>query len=727
MDKTRLFYFQNQKRKKSSYKINSILNLQQILFLILVIFFSFNRLNNSTPIINITIEGIGDQQFLNESFSDSIYEVYINGINNYNNITLIFNNTKLNDYNKMFKHLTTIRRIDFSNFNNSAINDMEGMFEGCSGLEQINFLNFDTSNILSMHSLFKGCSSLRSIDLSNLNLLLVTNISEMFFGCSSLSSINFGTIFFPSLLNVTGLFFGCSSLTSIDLSIFNFSLVKNMTNIFSGCASLQSINLVNIDTSSVETMSSLFYNCSSLPSLNLTKFNFAKVIYMDNMFYFCSNLENIIFGNVDTSTIESMESLFYRCDHLTSINLSNFKVSGAAKMENLFYNCSNLYYVLLPNFDFSNKINFQNMFFDCNSLLKIWVNSIQLQSQPTIICDIFNDLSLNITIYINDYVTKKEIVLNKYTSHCSDECLILNNTKIDINNKMCVKSCLYNSSNRYEYNNICYDKCPNGTLNHNYLCLDYDCNILQDYSIECSNNQPVGYYLDNNDIYQKCFNNCTFYNGEGIANESEYYPNNIETSLIEENKYISNIINLKENIINEPLENLINLLFEDLNLDYIDDGIDKKIIEKNMVIKLTSTQNQKKYEDNYSISMDLGQCENILKDEYNISNNNSLYLLQIISEESGMKIPKMEYKVYYPLYTKNNLTELNLNLCQDTKIEILCKVEINDTIDKYNASSDYYNDICYKTTSESNTDISLKDRRNQFIENNMTLCEENCV
>ena len=211
MDKTRLFYFQNQKRKKSSYKINSILNLQQILFLILVIFFSFNRLNNSTPIINITIEGIGDQQFINESFSDSIYEVYINGIkndsckskchlpnenNNYNNITLIFNNTKLNDYNKMFKHLTTIRRIDFSNFNNSAINDMEGMFEGCSGLEQINFLNFDTSNILSMHSLFKGCSSLRSIDLSNLNLLLVTNISEMFFGCSSLSSINFGTNFF---------------------------------------------------------------------------------------------------------------------------------------------------------------------------------------------------------------------------------------------------------------------------------------------------------------------------------------------------------------------------------------------------------------------------------------------------------------------------------------------------------------------------------------------------
>ena len=40
--------------------------------------------------------------------------------------------------------------------------------------------------------------------------------------------------------------------------------------------------------------------------------------------------------------------------------------------------------------------------------------------------------------------------------------------------------------------------------------------------------------------------------------------------------------------------------------------------------------------------------------------------------------------------------------------------------------SGYCNDICYKTTSEYETDISIKDRRNEFVENNMTLCEENC-
>ena len=38
----------------------------------------------------------------------------------------------------------------------------------------------------------------------------------------------------------------------------------------------------------------------------------------------------------------------------------------------------------------------------------------------------------------------------------------------------------------------------------------------------------------------------------------------------------------------------------------------------------------------------------------------------------------------------------------------------------------YYNDICYVTTSDSGTDIILKDRKNEFIDNNKTLCQENC-
>ena len=73
---------------------------------------------------------------------------------------------------------------------------------------------------------------------------------------------------------------------------------------------------------------------------------------------------------------------------------------------------------------------------------------------------------------------------------------------------------------------------------------------------------------------------------------------------------------------------------------------------------------------------------NILKNEYNISKNDSLYILQIIYEVKGMKILKVEYEVYYSIYN-NNLTKLNLSLCIGTKVEISIPVKLNDSLDKY--------------------------------------------
>ena len=150
--------------------------------------------------------------------------------------------------------------------------------------------------------------------------------------------------------------------------------------------------------------------------------------------------------------------------------------------------------------------------------------------------------------------------------------------------------------------------------------------------------------------------------------------------------------------------------------------------EQNLIFILTSTYNQKMNEKESNISMNLGQCENTLKNEYNISKNDSLYILQIIYEEQGMKIPKLEYGVYYPLHNHNNqtLTKLNLSYCKNTKYEVSIAAEINDTLDKYNPYSDYYNEICSKSTSKSGTDVPIKIRRYDFIENNMSLCEENC-
>ena len=93
----------------------------------------------------------------------------------------------------------------------------------------------------------------------------------------------------------------------------------------------------------------------------------------------------------------------------------------------------------------------------------------------------------------------------------------------------------------------------------------------------------------------------------------------------------------------EIIKNIIENLIDEFNFTDIDNGNDKRIEYKNMIMILTSTQNQKINEEINKITMDLGECENILKKDYNISEDDTLYMLQIISKEEGMKIPKVEY------------------------------------------------------------------------------------
>ena len=83
--------------------------------------------------------------------------------------------------------------------------------------------------------------------------------------------------------------------------------------------------------------------------------------------------------------------------------------------------------------------------------------------------------------------------------------------------------------------------------------------------------------------------------------------------------------------------------------------------------------------------------------------------------QEGMKIPKIEYNVYSKS-NGTNLIKLNLSICENTKISISVPVIITEDINKLNTSSDYYKDICYVAKSDSGTDIILKDRKTEFIE-----------
>ena len=271
----------------------------------------------------------------------------------------------------------------------------------------------------------------------------------------------------------------------------------------------------------------------------------------------------------------------------------------------------------------------------------------------------------------------------------------------------------------------------NGIINNTYInCYEnyYTDTTTYQVSIETSINNE-NYYI-NDTSYRISFDN-PINNTTGILLNTNNIYNYTNTNLIGDYSFFdSSVIIEKEiEIINrtELIGNMINNLFDKLNISNIDSGKDEKTGDNNISVIITSTTNQKKNENEKMITMDLGQCETSLKYEYNISSNAPLYILQIISEEeSGMKIPKIEYEIYYPFNNNNNLEKLDLNLCKGIKIEISIPVKLSDNLDKHNPKSCYYNDICYTATSESGTDISLNDRKNEFVENNMTLCEENC-
>ena len=182
----------------------------------------------------------------------------------------------------------------------------------------------------------------------------------------------------------------------------------------------------------------------------------------------------------------------------------------------------------------------------------------------------------------------------------------------------------------------------------------------------------------------------------------------------------------------EKLKDIYNM-FEDGSLDSALDNIlygDKEDIvitdNNNNIIQISSSENLKD-KTKKTNTMDLGECEEILKTHYNIDKDLPLLILTIDKNpgEDNSLISQLEYEVFHPV----NKTPLNLSLCKDTKISVFYNLHEGfdkDNYYKYNQNSDYYNDICFTNNSNDGVDMSVNDRRNEFVDNNMNLCENDC-
>ena len=659
-----------------------------------------------------------------------------------------FNTLKVKSMVSMFEGCKSLKSLDLAKFQTPVLTNMKSMFAGCTSLTSLNIPNLSTSKVENMEELFYGCSSLISLDLSNLQTSKVMYMDFMFYGCTSLKSLDLShfsfdkvsmpfcfaycyslkSIKFPTekylVADVERMFYECWSLKSLDLSCFNFYNIKDMGYLFYGCSSLTSLDTSNLNIYSatnmeymfygcnelekldlstwktlyVENIRSMFYDCNSLTYIDLSKFNSSSVTDMKDLFFNCIKLTSINLKNFDTSKVTDMSSMFYGCSYLQSLDLSSFNTSLVTNMKSMFYSCLKLVSLDLSNFNIQKVLNMGSMFSTCKNLS--FINFYNYNNTIANMKDIFYQTSSDLIICINNLTKTIGITTKLFESQCiAFDCNIdmKQKQKIIFDKRICLNDCLNDKKYKYEYNNFCYSKCPTGT----HLKND------ENYSCEKNINECIVKYPFLNIETNKCIEDCSaqdFFNNKCRLNNY-----NIESQRI----LIMNIINgLEDGSLDDLLNQVLSGEREDIIKEY--NGI---------IYQIEFSFNRK----NENISkVILGECENILKEEYNISKKENLIIFKTEYKIEGLSIPFIEYDIFNPI-TKE---KLDINFCKNSNINISIEtpIFINETnLFIYEPNNSFYNDICHIYTTENGIDISLYDRKNDYNNNNISLCTINCV
>lgn len=243
-------------------------------------------------------------------------------------------------------------------------------------------------------------------------------------------------------------------------------------------------------------------------------------------------------------------------------------------------------------------------------------------------------------------------------------------------------SCPYCIANQplFEYNDKCIKKCPNGILvgnKCNQILPEQEKPTITDNTVRYSTQSSKEEFVD-------------------IKNQA------IELIFKEEN---------------ENSEELNIIQGEDYSFNVYPSDIDSSITKENNLPRV-----------------DLGECEDILRKANDISDEEELFIGQMVYEPSfSISATK---PVQYEVYTKNG-TKLEMDPCDSVNIKItqpltntdnlnldLAKKLSEEGIDIYNGESSIFNDIC-TTFSVDGKDMTLNDRRENIF-TNASFCTEGC-
>ena len=678
-----------------------------------------------------------------------------------------FDTSSVTQMSDMFWDCFLLNSLDISSFDTSIVTyGMGHMFCNCRSLETLNLSNFNTPNVIYTDNMFNGCESLKILDFPNFDARNVQKIFDMFINCNNLEYINFK--YFKINNNMDINFFKGTPINFV-VCTENDKLINVRNN--PECNIVDCTDNWNTNRKKVNTKDN---SCTEDCTLTNYKYEYKYKCYLTclngtyNNNYKCFDchpdckecegnhtLNNtnclscfspdkvLKFGNC-VNKKECLRNSYYndtsqqticKCDleQCFTCSLDSFNKNLCTKCEEEyypFYDYNNEYF---PYFNCS-KSPAGYYFDNKDSTYKLCFSSCKT-------CDIFGNETLHnckeckneykfeihFRLYKNCYVNCSYYpYYSNEISFCTknNECIKDFNKLIE-DKKECVSNCTKDDHYKYEFRKHCYKECPfNSTLRKNSTELEgfpldkkYFCKpicyeeapfeIL--HTQECVKNCAVKYIIDKSCILNFKSPNSEKAKEEEIQNKEEKEEDNTKAY----------------DIMSENIEK--GFTSEEYDTSGLENGTNDVVEFEQMTVTLTTTSNQKNDKENANVtSINLGESEKLLRDVYNIVENEMLFMKKIDVVQEGMKIPKVEYDVYSKI-NGSNLVKLNLSYCSNSKVDISVPTIITESIDKLNSSSGYYNDICYTTTSESGTDIILNDRKTEFVEGNKTVCQDNCL
>ena len=687
-----------------------------------------------------------------------------------------FDFSKVTSINNMFRDCSYLKKINFGNINTSSLENMEFAFAYCSSLTSIDLSNFDTSNVNKANNMFFGCEGLKYLDLSNFNTSKFTTIQNMFNGCVALIYLNLSSFKLSSSVDVSTAFYGKSGKTQYCVRDTNTANI--LSDIISNCSDTcfqenSKLDLIN-NTCTLSCLDNGFdyeYNnicykeCPKGTLVNGNKCEDNKCkdesqniiecldktpqeYYLDssdelykkcfqnckfcygpgnetiNNCIECNTNYTFLNGSLDNTTCYKIceyydyfdENNIYHCtencqSEYSKLILDKKRCIKECKNDGIYlYEYNNICYDNCPSGSYSLNQNdkylclntapdgyyldlTEKIFKQCYSTCSKCDKGGDAQNNNCIECKL-NYIFLYNPLNISNCYSKCDFYyyfdeFNNYRCTENDNCPE-QYSKLIVDENKCIKECKNDDIYKYEYNNKCYSTCPEKTSYSeiNETCIDDMSNIYK-----CSNN--------NDSLVSLC-------NMKDIKNNTEIY----------------------------------NIIRDFILQEYSSDSEKSQVIEgqDDIIYQITTGKNELELlngniSEDYNLSIiDLGECETILREAYNIEEGD--FIIYLKQQKISDKASEQDFQL--EVFEPYNKTKLNLSLCSGININLYSKIELNpdtealsEQIEKFgynmfDINDRFYQDICTPYKSLNNTDVLISDRIGYIYNNNDTQCQDNC-